>query len=114
VGANSVHLIVNSFAFSVEISFYSEGRELIGDDAKGPSGRVGRGAIVSEGNNLGRGSVFISFAEGAESACWSLLLYYEIRGPSAPLGGDDHPSSMNGIFSQFGHRGFFSEESTWL
>jgi hypothetical protein len=111
VGANPVHLIVNPFAFSVEISFYSEGRELIGDDAKGPSGRVRRGTIVSESNNLGRGSVFIPLAEGAESACGSMLLYCKIRGPSAPLCGDDHPSSMNGIFSQFGHRGFFPEES---
>jgi hypothetical protein len=68
MGTNSVHLIIDPFAFPVEPSFYSEGRELIGDDAKGPAGRVRRGPIVSECNNLGRGSIFIPFAERAKSA----------------------------------------------
>jgi hypothetical protein len=68
MSTNSVHLIIDPFAFPVELSFYSEGRELIGDNAKGPTGRVRRGPIVSECHNLGRGSIFIPFAEGAESA----------------------------------------------
>jgi hypothetical protein len=106
MGANSVHLIIDPIAFSVQLSFYSEGGELIGDDAKGPTGRVRRGSIVSECHNLRRGSIFIPFAERAESADGSSFLWGEIRRPAAPLGGDDHPSSMDRVFSQLGHKGF--------
>jgi hypothetical protein len=67
MGTNSIHLIIDPFAFSVQLSFYSEGGELIGDDTKGPTGRVRRGSIVSKCNDLWRGSIFIPFAEGTES-----------------------------------------------
>jgi hypothetical protein len=67
MGANSVHLIIDPFAFPVQLSFYSESGELIGNNAKGPTGGVRRGSIVSECNNLWRGSIFIPFAEGTES-----------------------------------------------
>jgi hypothetical protein len=66
MGANPIHLVIDPFPFSVQFSFYSEGGELIGNDAKGPTGRVRRGSIVSECNNLRRGSIFIPFAQGAE------------------------------------------------
>jgi hypothetical protein len=107
VGSNSIHLIIDPFAFSVQFSFYSESGELIGDNAKGPTRSVRRGSIVSKGNDLRRSSIFVAFTEGAESADGSSLLWNEIRRSSTPLCRDDHPSPMNGIFSQFGHRGFF-------
>jgi hypothetical protein len=103
---HAIHLVVDAFAFPIQLSFDSESGELIGDDTKGPARRVRRGSIVPEGKNLGRGSIFVAFAEGTESADGSSFLWGEIRGPAAPLGGNDHPSSMDRIFSQFGHRGF--------
>jgi len=68
MGANSVHLIIDPFALTVQFSFYSEGGELIRDDAKGPTGRVRRGSVVSQCNNFRRGSIFIPFAEGTKAA----------------------------------------------
>jgi hypothetical protein len=109
VGTNSIHLIVDAFAFSVQLSFYPQGGEFIGDDTKGPTRGVRTRSIVSECKNFWRCPIFIALAEGAESANRSSLLSREIRGPSTSLRGDDHPSSMDGVFSQFRHRLFFSE-----
>jgi hypothetical protein len=114
MGTNSVHLIIDPFAFPVQLSFYSESRELIGNDAKGPTRGVRRGSIISESNDLWRGSIFIAFTERTKSTDWSSFLWHKIRGSSTPLCGNDHPSSMDGIFSQFGHRGFFSEGGRML
>jgi hypothetical protein len=109
MGPDSIHLVIDPLAFSVQFSFYSESGELIGDDAKGPTRGVGRGSIVSERKDLRRGSIFVAFTERTESADGSSFLWNEIRRSATPLGGDDHPSSMDGIFSQFGHRGFIFE-----
>jgi hypothetical protein len=106
MSTHTIHLVIDPLAFSVQFSFYSESREFIGDDAKGPARRVGRGSIVSERKDLRRGSIFVAFTKGTESTDGSSVLWSEIRGPATPLGGDDHPSSMDRIFSQFGHRGF--------
>jgi hypothetical protein len=110
VGPDSIHLIINSFPFTVQLSFYSEGGELIGDDPKGPTGGIRRGSIVSKCKDFGRGPIFIAFAEGAEPAYRSSLLRCKIRGPSTSLCGNDDPSSMDGIFSQFRHRNFSPKE----
>jgi len=67
MGTDSIHPVIDPFAFPVQFSFYSEGGELIGDDAKGPAGRVRRGSIVSECKDFWRGSIFIALAERAES-----------------------------------------------
>jgi hypothetical protein len=67
MGSNSIHLIIDPLAFSVQLSFYSESREFIGDDAKGPTGGIGRGSIVSECNNFWRSAIFIPFAERTKS-----------------------------------------------
>jgi hypothetical protein len=106
MGTDTIHLIIDPFAFPVQLSFYSQSREFIGDDAKGPTGRVGRGSILSERKDLRRGSIFVAFTEGTESADGPSFLWSEIRGSATPLGGDDHPSPMDRVFSQFGHRGF--------
>jgi len=106
MGTHTIHLVIDSFAFPVQFAFDSESGEFIGDDAQGPAGRVGRSSVVPERKNLRRGSIFVAFTKGTESADGSSFLWSEIRGPATPLGGDDHPSSMDGIFSQFGHRGF--------
>jgi len=106
VGPHSIHLIINSFPFTVQLSLYSEDGELIGDDPKGPTGRIRWGSIVSKGDDFGWGSIFIAFAEGAEPAYGSSLLCCKIRGPSTSLSGNNDPSSMDGIFSQFRHRNF--------
>jgi hypothetical protein len=112
MGTNAIHFIIDPFTFAAQFAFYPEGREFIGDDTKGPTRSVRRGSIVSKGNDLWRGSVFIAFTEGAESTDGSSFLWCKIRGPSTPLCGDNHPSSMNGIFSQFRHRRFFSRRKS--
>jgi hypothetical protein len=102
---NPIHLIVHSFTLSVQISFNPEGWELVGNDPKAPTGRVGADSIVAKGQDLRWGLVLVSFAERAESSGRPLLLDHEIRGSPSPFGSDDHPSSMNGIFSKFRHEG---------
>src|SRR4030042_586812 len=97
---NSVHLIIDPFAFSVQLSFYPEGRELIGDHSKCPAGSVRRSSIFSKRNDLWRGFILIPFTEGAEPTDRSSLLCYKIRGPSSPLCGNDHPPSMDWISSE--------------
>jgi hypothetical protein len=106
MGSDPIHLVIDPFPFPVQLSFYSEGGELVGNNAKGPTRSVGRGSIVSERKDFRRGSIFVAFTERTESTHGLSFLRGEIRRSAAPLGGDDHPSSMNGIFSQFGHRGF--------
>jgi len=106
MSTDAIHFIIDPFAFSVQFSFYSESRELIGDDAKGPTRRVGRGSVVSERKDFRRGSILVAFTEGAESADRPSFLRSKIRGSPTPLGGNDHPSSMDRVFSQLGHRGF--------
>jgi len=68
MGTNSIHLVIDPFAFSVQLSLYSECRELIGNDTKGPTRGVRRRSIVSECKNLWRGPIFIALAEGTEPA----------------------------------------------
>jgi hypothetical protein len=110
VGPHSIHLIINSFPFTVQLSLYSEGGELVGDDPKGPTGRIGWGSIFSKCKDFGWGSIFVAFAEGTEPACRSPLLCCKIRGPSTSLCGNNDPSSMDGIFSQFRHSRFSPKE----
>jgi hypothetical protein len=100
---NAIHPIVDSLPFSIYLSLDTQGGEFIRDDAKGPSWRVRGGSIVPKGNDLGRGSVLIAFTEGAKSTHGSSFLRHKIGGPSASLRGNNHPPSMDGIFSQFGH-----------
>jgi hypothetical protein len=100
---NPIHLIVHPFSLSVQVSFNPEGRELVGNDPEAPTGRVGAGSIAAEGQDLRRSLVLVSFAEGTKSSGRLLLFNYEIRGPPAPFGRNDYPSSMNGIFSEFRH-----------
>jgi hypothetical protein len=99
VSPNAVHLIIDSLALAVQIPFDAKGREFVRDDTKGPSRGIGRGAIFSIGNNLGRGSILIAFTEGTKATHRFSLLWREIRRSSTSLRGDDHPSSVDGIFS---------------
>jgi len=105
VGSDPVHLIVDPLPLSVQISFDTEGGELIGDDSERPSGGVGRSAIFPVGDDFRRGSILIPLTEGTEAADRFSLLWHEVRGPSTPFCGNDDPSTVNRIFSQFGHEG---------
>jgi hypothetical protein len=105
VSPDAVHLIIDSLTLAVQISFNAKGREFVGDDTKGPSRGIGRGAIFSIGNNFRRGSILIAFTEGTKATHRFSLLWHEIGRPSTSLRGDDHPSSVDRIFSQFGHEG---------
>jgi hypothetical protein len=67
MSTNAIHLIINPFAFSVQLSLYSECREFIGNDAEGPTRGVRKGSIVSKCDNLWGSSIFIAFTEGTES-----------------------------------------------
>src|SRR4030042_879633 len=90
MGAQSIHFIVNAISLSVQLSFYPEGGEFIGNDSKCPARTVRRSSIVSECNDLRRGFILISFAKRAESTDRSSFFCNEIRGPSSPLCGDAH------------------------
>ena len=74
VGADPVHLVVNPFAFSGQVSFDAKGREFVRDDPKAPARGVWRSSVVSISNDLRRSSVLISFTERTESADRSSLL----------------------------------------
>jgi hypothetical protein len=103
VSADAVHLVVDSLAFAIQLSFDPEGRKFIGNDAKAPARSVCGSSIVPEGDDLRRGPILVSFTERAEAAGGLSFLRRKIRRPPASLGGDDYPPSMDGIFSQFRH-----------
>jgi hypothetical protein len=67
MSADPVHLVVNSFAFSVQVSFDAKGREFIRYDPKAPARRVWRSSIVSKSDDLRRSSILIPFTERTES-----------------------------------------------
>jgi hypothetical protein len=67
MGADSIHLIINPFAFSIQFSLYSKGGELIGDNAKGPTRGIRRGSVLSKCKHLWGCPIFVALTEGAES-----------------------------------------------
>ena len=103
VGPNAIHLIIDPIPFSAQLSFDPQGRKLIRNDSQCPSGSIGRCSIVSEGNDLGRRLILISFTKRTEPADRFSFFCREIRGSSSPFCGDDHPPSMDGISSEFWH-----------
>jgi len=105
VGPHSVHLVKHSLTLPVKISFDSKSRELVGNDSEAPSRGVWRGSVIAVGQNLGRGFIFIPLTQRTESSRGMRVINGKIRGPASPFGGDDHPSSVDGILSQFRHDG---------
>ena len=63
--ADALHHVVDSVAALVEVSFDLERREPVGDDANSPARAVRPRAVVAVGDDLGRGVLFVPFAEWA-------------------------------------------------
>jgi hypothetical protein len=68
MGANAVHLIINPIPLATQVSLYPQGRELVRNDSKTPTGSVGRGSIISNGNDLRRGFILIALTKRTKSA----------------------------------------------
>src|SRR5512139_4208874 len=103
VGTNTIHFVIHAFALPAHPPFDAKGGELVGGDGQAPAARIGGGPIVSEGDDLGWGTVLVALAQGAEPAGGAAFLGDEVRGPSSSFRRDNHPSAMNGVFSQLGH-----------
>ena len=58
-----------------------------------------------KGNDLRGGSILIAFTKRTETTYRSSFLCYEIGGSPSSLCRNDHPPSMDRVFSQFGHDG---------
>ena len=66
MGADAIHLVVDPVPFPIQIALDSESRKLIGHDPEAPAGGIGKGPVISKGNNLRRSLILISLAERAE------------------------------------------------
>jgi len=87
----------------------SEGGEFVGYDADVPTGRVGGGVVVSEGEGFG-GSV--GFVAGAKGTCgvevwWGCFVgrffVEEVGGAFAAVGGEDGPSVEDEVVAILSH-----------
>jgi hypothetical protein len=107
VGPNSVHFVKHSLTLPIETSFDSKGREFVWNDTEAPSRGVRGGSVIAVRKDLRRGLIFISLTQRTESSRGMRAFNGKIRGPASPLGGDDHPSPMDGVLSQFRHGGRF-------
>jgi hypothetical protein len=85
VSADPIHLVVNPFAFSSQVSFDAKGREFIRDNPKAPARGVWGSSIISESNDFRRGSVLISFTERTEPTERPSFLWHKIRWSPTPL-----------------------------
>src|SRR5512132_3829442 len=81
-------------------SLRHEGGILVRDHSHSPVREAGRVALVTEDQDLRRGHVLISSAEGTLSGIRSFRAY----GPLRPFSGDNDPAIDGGIFSKFRHR----------
>src|SRR5581483_10512796 len=104
VSADAVHLVEHAFGLAIQIAFDSQGREFVGNDAYGPARRIALRRRTSIrirpiGLNLRRSLGLVSIAEGAEATLDAHPFAGKIRGTLGAIGGDDHPTANNGIFS---------------
>jgi hypothetical protein len=83
MGADAIHLVVDPVPFPIQIALDSEGRKLIGHDPEAPAGGIGKGPVISKGNNLRRSLILIPLAERAETAGGPSFLRSKIGGSSS-------------------------------
>jgi hypothetical protein len=103
VRADAVHFVEEAFAFAVEIAFDAERREAVGYDANVPAGSVGAAAVAAVDENFRRSFVLRAGTEGAIlGARDKHALAEKVGGALSAIGGDDHPSAGDGVFSQLG------------
>ena len=92
---------------SVQLSFDAEHGELVGHDAHAPAGLIAASAVAVS-RDLGRRFALIAVIERADSGNRRRNgLADEIVGAFRPIGGDNHPSSRDRVFTQFGQAGRF-------
>jgi hypothetical protein len=104
VRTDAVHPIEQPVAFAIERPLDPERRELVGHDPDVPASRIA-GSAVSVREDLGRGLVFVPFAERTQIVRpGDNRLDLEVARTLLPLGGNDDPSSGHRIFSQISHR----------
>src|SRR5271165_6234225 len=101
VSAYAIHFVEKTLAFAVQLAFDAQRGKFVGHHADAPAGGVGGAAAAPVDQNFGG---CLRFAAGAERAVLGIFCDYafpqEIVGALAALGGDDHPASGDGIFSQ--------------
>jgi hypothetical protein len=98
VGADAVHLVEQPLALAIEQTFNLQRRVLVRDDAHVPAGPVRPPAPPVTQHLAGRERL-VALAERAERrGLERAVLEPEVARALAPLGGDDHPATGNGIF----------------
>ncbi len=104
VRADALHPVEEAFALTIQIALDSQHGELVGHHAEAPARLIGRGT-VAEGEHLRWCFAFVAGAERAEAAGGRgrNRLPDKISGPPGTIGGDNHPTVGNGIFTQFRH-----------
>ena len=102
VRADAIHAIEESFPFAVQSAFDAQRRKLVGDHADRPSRSVFAAAVTTVGENFLRRFAFIARAEGTNGrvAFYVHTLPNEIHGALAAIGGNDDPTSGNGILAK--------------
>src|SRR5687767_1032636 len=99
VGADTVHPVVDTIAFSLEIPLYAQCREFIRHHSQVPAGLIGTGAITIS-QHLGRCFLLVAGTEGTKAHPFDLDRFAEKVGrPSGALSGNNHPSARNRVFS---------------
>src|SRR4029078_3568291 len=106
-------LVEHALGLPAQVAFNPQGRELVRNHSYRPAGGVAlqsrapiRMRAVSL--NLRRGAGFIAIAKGAEAPFYLYDLSRKIRRSLGAVGGNDHPSPNDGVFSKFGQREILS------
>src|ERR1051326_6415492 len=102
VRADAIHLVVETFALSVERPLDSQGRKFVGHDTERPARSIRRRAIVAVSEHLRRGLALVPIAKGAKAGTADLYFVADkVRRALGPVGCDDNPPAGDGILTQF-------------
>src|SRR3954470_233504 len=95
------HLVVEAFAFALQVALHAQGGELVGDYPQRPAGFV-RASIGPVCQNFGRCFRFMPGAERAETPALGYNLFpCEIGWPFGAVGSNDDPSARDRVLTKF-------------
>src|SRR5258708_1743079 len=105
---NTIHAVEHTLRLPVEGSFNSQSRELVRHHTDCPTGRIAlrRGAAIRSRTislNLRRSLAFIPITKRTETTLQLHIFPGKISRSFRAIGGNDHPTANDWIFSQLGH-----------
>ena len=100
VGADAIHLVVESFTLAVQCALNPQRGKLVGDNPQRPARGIPAAAIRPVGEDFRRCLGFVSETKGAESTAVNLhFLAHEVGWPFGAIRSDDDPATRDRVLT---------------